>query len=58
MELPHLQSLSTDGKLYINDDMCTIEAMIPPGNYKSAHAPALLEMPSGRYSLCLVCRII
>lgn len=47
MELPHLQSLSTDGKLYINDDMCTIEAMIPPGNYKSAHAPALLEMPSG-----------
>lgn len=41
-----LQNLSADGKMYINEEMGTIDAMIPPGNYKTAHAPTLLELPN------------
>ncbi len=47
MELKHLAGLTPDGALYVNDDMGTVEAMIPPGNYKTAHAPALLELENG-----------
>lgn len=47
MNLKHLQGLTPDGELYINDDMGTVEAMIPPGSYNTAHAPALLELENG-----------
>lgn len=47
MAYKRLAGLTPDGTLYINDDMGTIEAMIPPGNYKTAHAPALLELDNG-----------
>ncbi len=47
MELKHIQGLTADGQLYINDDMGTIEAMVPPGQYNTAHAPALLELENG-----------
>lgn len=47
MELKHMQGLTQDGQLYINDDMGTVEAMIPPGVYSTAHAPALLELDNG-----------
>lgn len=47
MDFNHLGGLTTDGKLYINDDMGTLEAMIPPGKYATAHAPALLELENG-----------
>lgn len=47
MKLKHLQGLTPDGELYINDDMGTVEAMIPPGVYNTAHAPALLELENG-----------
>lgn len=47
MNLKHLQGLTPDGELYINDDMGTVEAMIPPGVYNTAHAPALLELENG-----------
>lgn len=47
MELKHIQGLTSDGQLYINDDMGTIEAMVPPGSYNTAHAPALLELENG-----------
>ena len=43
MKLKHIQGLTSDGQLYINDDMGIIEAMVPPGAYNTAHAPALLE---------------
>lgn len=47
MAYKHLPGLTPDGTMYINDDMGTTEAMIPPGPYKTAHAPALLELESG-----------
>ena len=47
MAYKHLSGLTPDGTMYYNDDMGTIEAMVPPGNYKTAHAPALLELENG-----------
>ncbi|MGL5433950.1 MAG: sialidase family protein [Lachnospiraceae bacterium] len=47
MEFQHLSGLTPDGIIYINEDLGTIEAMIPPGKYASAHAPALLELANG-----------
>lgn len=47
MEFKHLGGLTPDGTIYVNDDMGTIEAMIPPGSYATAHAPALLELENG-----------
>lgn len=47
MEYKHLGGLTLDGRIYVNDDMGTWEAMIPPGSYATAHAPALLELENG-----------
>lgn len=47
MEYKHLGGLTPDGTMYVNDDMGTVEAMIPPGAYATAHAPALLELENG-----------
>lgn len=47
MSYKHLAGLTPDGTMYVNDDMGTVEAMIPPGVYKTAHAPALLELKNG-----------
>ncbi len=47
MSLRHLQGLTPDGTMYINDDMGTVEAMISPGKYSTAHAPTLLELENG-----------
>lgn len=42
-----LPGLTPDGQVYENRNMGTVEAMLPPGPYPTAHAPALLEMPNG-----------
>lgn len=47
MEYKHLGGLTPDGTIYVNDDMGTLEAMLPPGQYATAHAPALLELENG-----------
>ncbi|MCI9534954.1 MAG: exo-alpha-sialidase [Lachnospiraceae bacterium] len=47
MEYKHLGGLTPDGTIYVNDEMGTWEAMIPPGSYATAHAPALLELENG-----------
>lgn len=47
MNYKHLQGLTHDGTLYVNDALGTIEAVLPPGGYKTAHAPALLELKNG-----------
>lgn len=47
MAYKHLQGLTPDGQIYINDNMGTVEAMLPTGGYQTAHAPCLLEMPNG-----------
>lgn len=46
MEWKHLSGLTPDGTLYKNNYMNTIEAMLPPGSFQTAHAPALLELPN------------
>lgn len=47
MNYEHLKGLTPDGKIYVNDDMGTVEAMIPPGPYSTAHAPALIKLENG-----------
>lgn len=47
MSLKHLAGLTPDGQIYINDAMGTIEAMLPTGGYRTAHAPTMLELPDG-----------
>ena len=47
MDYPLLPGLTPDGTVYRNEHMGTVEAMIPPGDFVSAHAPSLLELPNG-----------
>ena len=47
MNYPVLPALTPDGTVYQNENLGTIEAMLPPGPYATAHAPALLELPNG-----------
>ncbi len=47
MNYPTLPGLTPDGIIYHNATMGTLEAMVPPGPWASAHAPALLETPQG-----------
>ena len=47
MEYRHIGELTPDGTVYVNDDMGPLEAMVPPGKYATAHAPALLELENG-----------
>lgn len=47
MAYKHLAGLTPDGQIYINDNMGTVEAMLPTGGYQTAHAPTILEMPDG-----------
>ena len=52
MEYPKLQGLTWDGAIYENEEMGTWEALIPNGNYLTAHAPAMVELPSGDLLCC------
>lgn len=47
MDYPKLPGLTPDGAIYHNEAMGTLEAMLPPGAWSTAHAPALLELPGG-----------
>ncbi|BAL00646.1 hypothetical protein OBV_34470 [Oscillibacter valericigenes Sjm18-20] len=47
MSYPVLPGLTPDGTVYENAAMGTVEAMLPPGSYATAHAPALLELENG-----------
>lgn len=47
MEYPCLPGLTPDGAIYRNGALGTLEAMLPPGAWATAHAPALLELPGG-----------
>lgn len=47
MNYPILPQLTPDGTVYQNDQMGTLEAMLPPGPWDSAHAPTLLETSQG-----------
>lgn len=52
MSYPVLPGLTPDGVIYENPHMGTVEAMLPPGPYATAHAPALLELPDGTLLCC------
>ncbi len=47
MKYACLPGLTPDGTVYQNSAMGTVEAMLPPGPWATAHAPALLETPDG-----------
>lgn len=47
MSIKKLPGLTLDGQLYKNEEINSIEAAIPHGGYKSAHAPTLLELENG-----------
>lgn len=47
-----LPRLTSDGKLYFNEDMNTVEAKIPAGSYLTCHSPAMLELPNGDLLCC------
>lgn len=47
-----LPGLTSDGKLYFNEDMGTVEAKIPAGSYLTCHSPAMLELPNGDLLCC------
>lgn len=42
MEYAKLPGLTPDGTMYWNEEMGTVEAVLPPGGYQTAHGPGLL----------------
>ena len=47
MEYAKLPGLTPDGTMYWNEEIGTVEAVLPPGGYKTAHGPGLLELENG-----------
>lgn len=47
MDFQYLPGLTPDGTIYFSEDTGVLESMISPGVYRTAHAPALLELPNG-----------
>ena len=47
MTYPKLPGLTWDGTIYENEEMGTLEALLPTGGYPTAHAPAMAELPNG-----------
>ena len=52
MTYPKLPGLTWDGTLYQNDEMGTVEALLPTGGWPTAHAPAMVELPGGDLLCC------
>jgi predicted neuraminidase len=47
MEYEILPKIEYDGKIWRNEEMGILEALLPTGNFQTAHAPAMAEMPNG-----------
>lgn len=52
MTYPKLPGLTWDGTIYENEEMGTLEALLPTGGYPTAHAPAMTELPDGSLLCC------
>lgn len=52
MTVKLLPGLTPDGQIYEDPEMHVIEAMLPPGPWPTAHAPALLETAKGTLLCC------
>ena len=47
MNYNKINGLSGDGQIYRNEILGTLEALIPPGEYETAHAPTMVELGDG-----------
>ena len=47
-----LPGYTPDGQIYIDEEMNTTGAMLPPGPWSTAHAPSLLETKKGTMLCC------
>ena len=45
MTYAKLPGLTWDGTVYENEEMGTLEALLPTGGWPTAHAPAMVELP-------------
>ena len=52
MNYPVLPGLTMDGQVYCNAEMGTVEAIIPPGPWRTCHGPGLVELPNGDLLCC------
>lgn len=52
MNYPVLPGLTMDGQVYCNAEMGTVEAIIPPGPWRTCHGPGMVELPNGDLLCC------
>ena len=52
MQYPRLPGLTLDGQVYQNEEMGTVEAIIPPGPWRTCHGPGMVELPNGDLLCC------
>lgn len=52
MNYPVLPGLTMDGQVYYNAEMGTVEAIIPPGPWRTCHGPGMVELPNGDLLCC------
>ena len=52
MNYPALPGLTMDGQVYYNTEMGTVEAIIPPGPWRTCHGPGMVELPNGDLLCC------
>ena len=52
MKYPRLPGLTLDGQVYQNKEMGTVEAIIPPGPWRTCHGPGMVELPNGDLLCC------
>ena len=52
MNYPTLPGLTLDGRIFRNEEMGTVESMVPPGPFATCHSPAMLELPGGDMLCC------
>ena len=52
MQYPTLPGLTMDGQVYCNQEMGTVEAIIPPGPWRTCHGPGMVELPNGDLLCC------
>lgn len=52
MNYPALPGLTMDGQVYHNAEMGTVEAIIPPGPWRTCHGPGMVELPGGDLLCC------
>ena len=52
MTYAKLPGLTWDGTVYENEEMGTLEALLPTGGWPTAHAPAMAQMCTSSARCC------